>query len=138
HGRDGRHRATARPCRSTGTELSPLVLVRALGRRTYGCAEGPGVKEVTVKLAQVQSVALTGVHGAMITVEAHLAAGLPGTTVIGMGDAAVVQARDRVKAAVQSSGRTWPDTRITLALSPAGLPKRGAGYDLPLAVAVLA
>lgn len=74
----------------------------------------------------------------MITVEAHLAAGLPGTTVIGSGDAAVVQSRDRVKAAVQSSGYKWPDTRITLALSPAGLPKRGAGYDLPLAIAVLA
>lgn len=91
-----------------------------------------------MKLAQVQSVALTGVAGAMITVEAHLAAGLPGTTVIGSSNSAVVQARDRVKAAVQSSGRTWPDSRITLALSPADLPKRGAGYDLPLAVAVMA
>lgn len=57
---------------------------------------------------------------------------------IGLGDAAVVQARDRIRAAVHNSGLRWPDRRITLALSPAGLPKRGAGFDLALAVALLA
>ena len=57
---------------------------------------------------------------------------------IGMGDAAVTQARDRIRAAVMNSGQKWPDRRITLALSPAALPKRGAGYDIALAVAVLA
>ena len=76
--------------------------------------------------------------GHLIAVEADLAAGLPGTTVIGMGDAAVTQARDRIRAAVVNSGQKWPDRRITLALSPAALPKRGAGYDIALAVAVLA
>ena len=55
-----------------------------------------------------------------------------------MGDAAVTQARDRIRAAVVNSGQKWPDRRITLALSPAALPKRGAGYDIALAVAVLA
>ena len=89
-------------------------------------------------LARTWAVALSGVSGSVIAVEADLAAGLPGTTVIGLGDAAVTQARDRVRAAVLNSGCSWPDRRITLALSPAGLPKRGAGFDLALAVAVLA
>ena len=89
-------------------------------------------------LARTWAVALAGVAGHLIAVEADLAAGLPGTTVIGMGDAAVTQARDRIRAAVMNSGQRWPDRRITLALSPAALPKRGAGYDIALAVAVLA
>lgn len=88
-------------------------------------------------LATTWSAALDGVGGHLVRVEAHLAGGLPGTSVIGMGDAAVSQARDRVRAAVLNSGRKWPDKRITLALSPAALPKKGAGFDLALAVAVL-
>ncbi|MEP6560750.1 MAG: YifB family Mg chelatase-like AAA ATPase [Nakamurella sp.] len=89
-------------------------------------------------LARTWAVALSGITGHLVAVEADLAAGLPGTMVIGMGDAAVTQARDRVRAAVMNSGQKWPDRRITLALSPAALPKRGAGYDMALAVAVLA
>src|SRR6188472_2338521 len=89
-------------------------------------------------LARTWAVALTGIAGHLVAVEADLAAGLPATTVIGMGDAAVTQARDRIRAAVVNSGQKWPDRRITLALSPAALPKRGAGYDIALAVAVLA
>ncbi len=89
-------------------------------------------------LARTWAVALSGLAGHVVAVEADLAAGLPGTTVIGMGDAAVTQSRDRVRAAVLNSGLRWPDRRITLALSPAALPKRGAGFDLSLAIAVLA
>jgi len=89
-------------------------------------------------LARTWAVALNGLAGQLVAVEADLAAGLPGTTVIGMGDAAVTQARDRIRAAVLNSGHKWPDRRITLALSPAALPKRGAGYDIALAIAVLA
>jgi len=55
-----------------------------------------------------------------------------------LGDVAVTQARDRVRSAIVNTGQRWPDKRITLALSPAALPKRGAGFDLALAVAVLA
>ena len=72
-------------------------------------------------LARTWSVALNGISGHLIAVEADLAQGLPGTTVIGMGDAAVTQARDRIRAAVMNSGYRWPDRRITLALSPAAL-----------------
>ena len=76
--------------------------------------------------------------GHLIAVEADIANGLPGTTVIGLGDTAVAQARDRVRAAVLNAGHRWPQQRITLALSPAGIPKKGAGFDLAMAVALLA
>ena len=71
-------------------------------------------------------------------VEADLAQGLPGLTVIGLPDASLAEARDRIKAAIVNSGQSWPQRRITLALSPAWLPKRGSGFDLALAAAVLA
>ncbi|WP_090482522.1 ATP-binding protein [Nakamurella panacisegetis] len=89
-------------------------------------------------LATTWAVALSGVSGELVKVEADLANGLPATTVIGLGDVAVTQARDRVRSAVVNSGHRWPEKRITLALSPAALPKRGAGFDLAMAVAVLA
>ncbi len=89
-------------------------------------------------LARTLAVQLDGLDGHLVSVEADLANGLPGTTVIGMGDTAVQQSRDRVKAAVVNSGHTWPDRRITLALSPASLRKHGSGFDLAIAVAVLA
>ena len=89
-------------------------------------------------LARTWSIGLTGVTGHLVTVEADLSAGLPGTAVIGMPDPAIIQSRDRIRAAIVNSGHKWPDRRITLALSPAGLRKSGAGYDIALAVAVLA
>ncbi|HEY5880835.1 MAG TPA: YifB family Mg chelatase-like AAA ATPase [Nakamurella sp.] len=89
-------------------------------------------------LARTWSVGLTGVTGQLVTVEADLSAGLPGTAVIGLPDPAIIQSRDRIRAAILNSGHRWPDRRITLALSPAGLRKSGAGYDIALAVAVLA
>jgi magnesium chelatase family protein len=89
-------------------------------------------------LARTWAVALAGVAGQLVAVEADLANGLPGTTVIGLGDVAVTQARDRVRSAVINSGAKWPERRITLALSPAAVPKRGAAFDLAMAVAVLA
>ncbi len=89
-------------------------------------------------LARTWAVALAGVAGQLVAVEADLANGLPATTVIGLGDVAVTQARDRVRSAVINSGAKWPERRITLALSPAALPKRGAAFDLALAIAVLA
>ena len=89
-------------------------------------------------LARTWSVGLTGIVGQLVTVEADLAAGLPGTAVIGMPDQAIIQSRDRIRAAIVNSGHKWPDRRITLGLSPAALRKSGAGYDIALAIAVLA
>ncbi len=89
-------------------------------------------------LAKAYAVGLVGLDGTLVEVEADLAQGLPGMTVIGLPDAALAEARDRIRAAVVNSGQSWPQKRITLALSPAALPKRGSGFDLALAAAVLA
>lgn len=85
------------------------------------------------------SVALVGLEGHVVRVEADVASGLPALTITGLPDAALHEARDRVKAAVVNSGGEWPSgKRITIGLSPASLPKRGSSFDLALAVAVLA
>lgn len=89
-------------------------------------------------LGHTYAVALTGVHGSVVEVEADIADGLPGITVVGMGDMAVAQARDRVRSAVVNSGVGWPRTRITVSLAPAGIHKRGAGFDTAIALALLA
>lgn len=89
-------------------------------------------------LARAYAVGLVGLDGHVVEVEADLAQGLPGLTVIGLPDAALAEARDRVKAAVVNSGQAWPQRRVTLALSPAALPKRGSAFDLSLAAAILA
>lgn len=89
-------------------------------------------------LARAYAVGLVGLDGHVVEVEADLAQGLPGLTVIGLPDASLAEARDRVKSAVVNSGQAWPQRRITLALSPAALPKRGSGFDLALAAAILA
>ncbi len=88
-------------------------------------------------LARAWSVALTGVRGQIVEVEADLAQGIPGLTIVGLPDAALSESRDRVRAAIQNSREEWPQKRITLGLSPATLPKRGSGFDLSMAVAIL-
>ncbi|MCU1430923.1 MAG: Mg chelatase-like protein [Actinotalea sp.] len=89
-------------------------------------------------LGRTSAVALVGLTGHMIEVEAHLAASLPGFTLVGLPDASLAEARDRVRAAITSSGLGWPQRRITVNLSPASLPKSGASFDLAIAVATLA
>lgn len=90
-----------------------------------------------MSLASALSVALLGVDGYLVEVEADLAAGLPGMTLIGLPDATLHEARDRIRAAVLNSGQSWPARRITIGLSPAWRPKRGSGFDLAIAAAVL-
>jgi magnesium chelatase family protein len=89
-------------------------------------------------LARAWSVALVGVQGHLVEIEADLASGIPGLTMIGLPDAALAESRDRIKAAIVNSGEKWPSSRITLALSPASMPKRGSSFDLALAAGVLA
>src|ERR1700748_3866992 len=89
-------------------------------------------------LARTYSVALVGVKGHLIEVVADLARGLPDVIVVGLPDTALREARDRIRAAVVNSGQSWPNSKITVGLSPAPLPKRGSGYDLAIAIAVLA
>ena len=89
-------------------------------------------------LARSFSVALVGVDGYIVEVEADLAQGIPGLSITGLPDAALNEARDRVRAAVVNSGQSWPSKKVTIGLSPASLPKRGSGFDVALAAAVLA
>src|SRR6202020_2774524 len=89
-------------------------------------------------LARAFSVALVGVRGHLIEVEADIANGLPATIMVGLPDTALREARDRIRAAIVNSGETWPPHKITVGLSPASLPKRGSWFDLAIATAVLA
>jgi magnesium chelatase family protein len=89
-------------------------------------------------LAIVPSATLLGVEGLPVGVEVHVGPGMPGFTVVGLPDAACREARDRVRAALLSSGRAWPQRKITVNLAPSGLRKGGAGLDLAIAVGLLA
>jgi magnesium chelatase family protein len=84
------------------------------------------------------SVALVGLDGRIVEVEADIGAGLPRTVLVGLADTALSEARDRCKAAVGNSGQAWPASLLTINLSPATLPKTGSHYDLAIVAAVLA
>jgi magnesium chelatase family protein len=84
------------------------------------------------------SVALVGLEGRIVEVEADIGAGLPRTVLVGLPDSALYQSRDRCKAAVSNSGQEWPISLLTINLSPATLPKAGSHYDLSIIAAVLA
>jgi magnesium chelatase family protein len=90
-----------------------------------------------MRLARCRSVALSGVRGTVVDIEVHIG-GMPGFTIVGLPDASLHEARDRVRAAVLSSGEAWPLQRITVSLSPAALPKRGSHFDLGVAAAIVA
>lgn len=89
-------------------------------------------------LARVWSVALHGVDGVPVEIEAAIGGGMPAVHLVGLPDAALQEAKDRVRSAVVHSGRNWPNERIVLALSPATLRKTGSRFDLALACGVLA
>lgn len=89
-------------------------------------------------LARVCTFAIDGVEPRQVWVEIDIRSGLPGFTIVGLGDVAVREARDRVRAAVQNSGFDFPQLRITANLAPAFLRKVGPGFDTALALAVLA
>ncbi len=84
------------------------------------------------------AMALEGVTGRVVTVECDVSRGLPGISVVGLGDTAVIQAKERIRAALGNTGMNWPGSRTVMSLSPASLPKAGAGYDLAMVLAMLA
>lgn len=90
-----------------------------------------------MRAAHTWAICLVGMVAHPVRVEAQLSGGLPKVTLVGLPDTAVREACDRVRAAVTSCGLTWPDQHVVLNLSPASLPKRGSGYDLAMALAVL-
>lgn len=88
-------------------------------------------------IASIASATLLGAEGRRVLVEVHVSNGLPGFSVVGLPDAACREARDRVRAALLSSGLAWPLRRVTVNLAPSGLRKTGSGLDLAIAIGVL-
>ena len=88
--------------------------------------------------ASVTSVALVGIEPQPVKVEVHISSSKPGLTIVGLPDTAIRESRDRVHAALASSGYALPGRRVTVNLAPADLPKVGSAYDLPIALGVLA
>lgn len=92
-----------------------------------------------MSLALVQSRALLGLEAPSVTVEVHLANGLPSFTLVGLADVEVKEARERVRSALQNAGLEYPhNKRITVNLAPADLPKDSGRFDLPIALGILA
>ncbi len=90
-------------------------------------------------LAVVRSRALRGLEAPAVTVEVHLANGLPSFTLVGLADTEVKESRERVRAALQTSGLEFPhNRRVTVSLAPADLPKESGRFDLPIAIGILA
>ncbi len=88
-------------------------------------------------LAVLRSRALSGMMAPEVTVEVHLASGLPAFTLVGLPDTEVKEARERVRAAIQNCGFEFPQRRITVNLAPADLPKESGRFDLPIALGIL-
>lgn len=88
-------------------------------------------------LAKVTSCAIVGLDGAVVEVEVDILPGLPKFNIVGLPDAAVQEARERVRSAIKNSGCSFPTKRITVNLAPADLRKEGPSYDLPIALGIL-
>lgn len=92
---------------------------------------------MAIRCGSVRSCALDGIKGIVVDIEASLLPGLPSFDIVGQGDSAIREARNRVYAAIKNSGYQFPSCRITTSLAPAWIRKGGSGFDLPLALAIL-
>lgn len=89
-------------------------------------------------ITRTHTVAMLGLEGKIIDVETHVAPGLVAFNLVGLPDAGVKESKDRVRAALQTCGYRWVEHRVTVNLSPANIPKNGSGYDLAIAMGLLA
>ena len=88
-------------------------------------------------ICSIHTLGINGIQGNHVTVECYISNGLPGFDIVGLPDAAVKEARDRVRAAAKNSGMRFPTSRITVNLAPASLKKTGTHYDLPILLAIM-
>ncbi|MDY3224258.1 MAG: YifB family Mg chelatase-like AAA ATPase [Candidatus Faecousia sp.] len=88
-------------------------------------------------ICSVKTLGVSGIQGSLVTTECYISNGLPGFDIVGLPDAAVKEARERVRAAAKSSGMGFPASRITVNLAPASLKKAGTHYDLPILLSIL-
>ncbi len=89
-------------------------------------------------ICSVKTLGVTGIRGGGVVAECYISNGLPGFDIVGLPDAAVKEARERVRAAAKNSGLTFPTSRITVNLAPANLKKAGTHYDLPILLSIMA
>ena len=89
-------------------------------------------------ICSVRTLGITGIRGSSVTAECYVSNGLPGFDIVGLPDAAVKEARERVRAAAKNSGLTFPSSRITVNLAPANLKKAGTHFDLPILLSICA
>ena len=89
-------------------------------------------------ICSVKTLGISGIRASLIAAECYISNGLPGFDIVGLPDAAVKEARDRVRAAAKSSGLSFPVSRITVNLAPASMKKAGTHYDLPILLSILA
>src|SRR5919106_6384133 len=89
-------------------------------------------------LARAVTHALVGLEPRRVEVEAHLQGGIPAFAIVGLADRACQEAKERVKSGIKAAELEWPSRRIVVNLAPAGLKKEGSGFDLPIALAILA
>ena len=89
-------------------------------------------------ICSVRTLGISGIHGSLVTAECYISGGLPAFDIVGLPDAAVKEARERVRAAAKSSGLKFPVSRITVNLAPANQKKSGTHFDLPILLSILA
>jgi len=89
-------------------------------------------------ICSVKTLGINGIRGSGVVAECYISNGLPGFDIVGLPDAAVKEARERVRAAAKNSGMTFPASRITVNLAPANLKKAGTHYDLPILLSIMA
>ena len=90
------------------------------------------------KQAVIYARAQVGVQAPLVTVEVHIAPGLPVFSIVGLPETVVKEAKDRVRCALLNVGIEWPRARVTVNLAPAELPKSGGRFDLAIAIGILA
>lgn len=108
-----------------------------VGRAAVGDSVQSGRRVEENVLATVLSCAVIGLDGVLVEVQIDVGNGLPALTIVGLPDTAVQESKERVRAAIRNSGRTFPLKRITVNLAPAEVRKEGTAYDLPIAVGIL-
>lgn len=124
---------------SAGTRAwraSDAVEVGVIWGNLAACASEDRLK-FQIVLAKVTTFTIEGVCSRRITVEVDLHPGLPAFTIVGLGDQAVRESRERVRTAIQNSGYVFPQRRVTVNLAPASLRKQGPGFDLAIAIGIL-
>ncbi|MBP1757563.1 MAG: magnesium chelatase-related protein [Firmicutes bacterium] len=113
--------------------------VNSSGDRSDNLVEnGQGVVQITsIRYGKIRSAAVHGIDGVLVEIEVALLPGLPAFDIVGLGDSAIRESRNRIHAAIRNSGFEFPVSRVTASLAPAWLRKEGSAFDLPLAIAIL-